>query len=262
MSCEVERVDGADDGVVVGQRAVADRERLRDQRAHQVLETAVACAGVARRPGTPGSPRSRRRRRRTPSGSPRTGPRCGRRRSGWGPPRRRAPSRGRCGGTARRRACRGTCRRSSRGTSAWGRRARRGARPCRGRRRGCRCSPARRRRRSAARTAPRTARFSASVCATPAGDGSTSRSARSATHSASVRQSIAGVLAPTPRGSNPTKSNRLPSGLSASCGPSDATMPRPDAPGPPGLNSSEPMRCPVAFWRSTATLAVGPSGAA
>ena len=105
-------------------------------------------------------------------------------------------------------------------------------------------------------------RFSASVCATPAGDGSTSRSARSATHSASVRQSIAGVLAPTPRGSNPTRSNRCPSGLSASCGPSDATMPSPEAPGPPGLNSNEPIRCPVAFWRSTATLAVGPSGAA
>jgi len=28
------------------------------------------------------------------------------------------------------------------------------------------------------------------------------------------------------------------------------------------LNTNEPMRWPVAFWRSTATLAVGPSDAA
>jgi hypothetical protein len=42
---QVERVDGADDGVVVGQRAVADRERLRDQRAHEVLEIGVGLPG-------------------------------------------------------------------------------------------------------------------------------------------------------------------------------------------------------------------------
>ena len=71
-------------------------------------------------------------------------------------------------------------------------------------------------RRSARRSAGRSARFSASVAATPAGDGSTSVSARSAGQSASSRQLIFGVLAPTPRGSNPTRSNRRLSGLSAS----------------------------------------------
>jgi hypothetical protein len=51
-----------------------------------------------------------------------------------------------------------------------------------------------------------------SVCATPAG-GVDVEVGTPTTQSASVRQSMAGVLAPTP-GSNPTRSKRWLSGLS------------------------------------------------
>ena len=87
-------------------------------------------------------------------------------------------------------------------------------------------------------------------------------SARSSSRSASVSQSMTGSLAPMPRGSNPMRSKRCVIGLSARPDPSAAANPVPDAPGPPGLSSSDPMRSPVARWRSTAIRAVSPSGSA
>ncbi|CPU66175.1 Uncharacterised protein [Mycobacteroides abscessus] len=41
--------------------------------------------------------------------------------------------------------------------------------------------------------------------------------------------------------------------LSPTVGASEATKSTPDAPGPPGLVRSEPMRSPVAGWRLTAS---------
>ena len=101
-------------------------------------------------------------------------------------------------------------------------------------------------------------RFSASVCATPAGDGSTSRSARSATHSASVRQSIAGVLAPTPRGSNPTKSNRC---AERAVGELRTERRHHAEPGRAGAAGVEQQRAdPLARWPSGAARRRSPSG--
>ena len=72
-----------------------------------------------------------------------------------------------------------------------------------------------------------------------------------------------GLLRPTPRGSKPTRSNRSRS----AAGMVDAIPVRkdtPGAPGPPGLNTSEPMRWrgSRARFRITARSMVGPAGAA
>src|SRR4029079_1381412 len=72
-----------------------------------------------------------------------------------------------------------------------------------------------------------------------------------------------GLLRPTPRGSKLTRSNRSRS----VAGTVDAIPVRkdtPGAPGPPGLNTSEPMRCrgSRARCRITARSMVGPAGAA
>ena len=77
-----------------------------------------------------------------------------------------------------------------------------------------------------------------------------------------MKHLIAGWLAPTPRGSNPIRSNRWASGLLPICWAVSTAVPVPDAPGPPGLISSEPIRCAgtVAFFRSTAIFATAPSG--
>ena len=105
-------------------------------------------------------------------------------------------------------------------------------------------------------------RAAASARATPAGEGSRRSVPRWESCSAAVRQWIAGVLAPIPRGSNPTRSKRratsVPSIRIASC----EEISTPDAPGPPGLTSSEPMRCvgSVALSREIASWAVGPCG--
>jgi hypothetical protein len=87
-------------------------------------------------------------------------------------------------------------------------------------------------------------------------------SARSSSRSASVSQSMVGVLAPTPRGSNPMRSKRSVIGLPDSPDAMAATKPVPDPPGPPGLSSREPIGSPVARWRSTAIDAVPPAGSA
>ena len=98
----------------------------------------------------------------------------------------------------------------------------------------------------------------ASARSTPAGEVSKSESARAASHSASLRQSIRGVLAPTPRGSNPTTSNGPPPRVS----PIWTANVIPDPPGPPGLSTSDPIFGWSARCRSTATCPVRPPGAA
>ena len=101
-----------------------------------------------------------------------------------------------------------------------------------------------------------------SASATNASHPASSPGASSDTSSSkSTSQSIA-VLAPTPRGSNETRSNRSVS----SGGITAATLVRnsmPDPPGPPGLNTSEPMRrsSSAVAARATAMSIVSPSGA-
>ena len=206
---QVERLGDAGDRVGVGQRAVADGQRAVDQRAGERLERrGRPAAGSVPSGHVACGWRTRPRTRRRPAGSRRPARRI---RSTVDLARvqravedQRADVLRELLGVGRAEPA---CRRSSRGRSASGRRARRAGRRGRGRRRGCRRWPARP---TPTRSVQRWAycRFSSSVCATPAGDGSTSRSARSTSHSASVRQSIVGVLAPTPRGSSPITSKR------------------------------------------------------
>ena len=72
---------------------------------------------------------------------------------------------------------------------------------------------------------------------------------------------VTGLLRPTPLGSNETMSNRSSSsGVST-----DSSLGRssiPDAPGPPGLITSDPIRSEgtSAGWRARAICRVGPSG--
>ena len=66
-----------------------------------------------------------------------------------------------------------------------------------------------------------------------------------------------GLLVLTPRGSKPTRSNRLRIALGNWLAPS-RTKSTPEPPGPPGLMTSEPMRCDrsVAGSRSSASWSV------
>ena len=70
-----------------------------------------------------------------------------------------------------------------------------------------------------------------------------------------------GVLRITPRGSNPTRSKRARNDSGRNW-PIERTMSTPDAPGPPGLTNSEPIRCPrtAAGRRIRAKDTVAPSG--
>ena len=105
-------------------------------------------------------------------------------------------------------------------------------------------------------------RSSVSVWATPAGEESVSSSRRSASRSGPSRQRIVGSLSPTPRGSKPTTSKRRPTSVEASDVERYAAVWMPEAPGPPGLITSDPMRSGEAgaAWRSTAIVPVRPCG--
>ena len=83
-------------------------------------------------------------------------------------------------------------------------------------------------------------------------------SRRNASASASVRHRTAGAEWPTPRGSKPTRSKLRLIGEPSSSEAIPATMSTADPPGPPGLTSSDPMRCPVAGTRMTASFACAP----
>ena len=98
-----------------------------------------------------------------------------------------------------------------------------------------------------------------SMCSTPSSVYSTVGSARSLSLSSSELHHSAGLDAPTPRGSNPTRSKRsrtdcgmVPTRLTAAS--------TPDSPGPPGLTNSEPILSPVALIRIIAICATSPSG--
>ena len=80
--------------------------------------------------------------------------------------------------------------------------------------------------------------------------------------SAAVRQWIVGMLAPIPRGSNPTRSKRRATSVFFIRIASWEAISTPEAPGPPGLTNSDPMRWPGSLARSreTASCAVGPCG--
>ena len=75
---------------------------------------------------------------------------------------------------------------------------------------------------------------------------------------------MAGWLAPIPRGSNPTRSKRLSSPVLVAGLTSPAAATMPDAPGPPGLTTSDPIRAPssVALCRSSPSVTVSPAGLA
>ncbi|CPA34877.1 Uncharacterised protein [Mycobacterium tuberculosis] len=75
-----------------------------------------------------------------------------------------------------------------------------------------------------------------------------------------MRHRNAGVEWPTPLGSKPTRSKWRRMSVSAIAGAIAATMSTADAPGPPGLTSSAPNRCPVAGTRITANFACVPPG--
>ena len=72
-----------------------------------------------------------------------------------------------------------------------------------------------------------------------------------------------GVLRATPRGSNPTMSNRSLTSGGNRDGPSNSTRSTPELAGPPGLTKSEPRRSlgsPVARRRTSAIEIVPPVG--
>ncbi|MDP9843500.1 hypothetical protein J2853_002711 [Streptosporangium lutulentum] len=64
-----------------------------------------------------------------------------------------------------------------------------------------------------------------------------------ASRSASEKHRTAGIEAPTPRGSHPTRSNRSSRGEPARLGLRAAAISVPEAPGPPGLITRDPTRC-------------------
>jgi hypothetical protein len=66
----------------------------------------------------------------------------------------------------------------------------------------------------------------------------------------------------TPRGSNPTMSNRARTSALNRIGAAKSTMSKPEPPGPPGLTNSDPIRRAgsLAGSRSTAIEIVPPSG--
>ncbi len=103
-----------------------------------------------------------------------------------------------------------------------------------------------------------TARASRSSSACSAGE---SGSGSAATNSVTVSvPQVTGVESPTPRGSQPTRSNRRAIlGLKGS----SSTSSTPEPPGPPGLATIVPIRSsagPVAARRATARSIVAPSG--
>ncbi len=73
---------------------------------------------------------------------------------------------------------------------------------------------------------------------------------------------MVGVLAPMPRGSKPTRSNLRATSVFFISSESCEAISIPDAPGPPGLTSSDPIRWlgSAALTREIAIRAVRPCG--
>ena len=156
------------------------------------------------------------------------------------------------------------CRRSSRRRSASRRPPPGGRSAGRGPRRGCRRWRARRGRRGR-RTAARSPCTRPRSAPRPAGDGVESRSARSASISAVLEQSIVGSEHADAARVEPDQVELL--GHLAVCrsgrrAPAGSSTPEP--PGPPGSVNSEPIRAAgsSAFCRSIAIWAILPSGCA